>query len=191
VITRNYSGNAGSTLNNGIDNDDKIYIQSGPGTYVSMKIPGLDTFGNKVIDRAEDVATRITGAGDNIFSPPIRLVLDRINKTGDTAFLLDKDLVPSSSGTLGFDLFGGTLKSDQTYRFNITRYVQGIITRQERNDTLRIYAPLRTTIYSPVLKQKITVPVLDRIAEGRVILAGGNYFDPKYRLRLRIIYSNL
>ncbi|MFL5810407.1 MAG: DUF4270 family protein, partial [Flavisolibacter sp.] len=191
VITRNYSGNAGSTLNNGLDNDDKVYIQSGPGTYASLKLPGLDALSNKVIHRAEVVATRIMGAGDNIFSPPIRLVLDRINKTGDTAFLLDKDLVPSSSGTLGFDLFGGTLKSDQTYRFNITRYVQGIITRHESNDTLRIYAPLRTTIYSPAVKQKITVPVLDRIAEGRVILAGGNYFDPKYRLRLRIIYSNL
>jgi hypothetical protein len=191
TIARTYSGNAAAALSNGLNNDDKLYVQSGPGTYMSIYVPGLETLGNKVIHRAEIVATRINGAADNTFSAPSRLFLDRINKTGDTAFLLDKDLIPSSNGSLAFDLFGGTLKSDNTYRFNITRHVQGIITRNERNDTLRLMAPLRTTVYSPALKLKITVPVLTRIAEGRVILGGGNYSIPSARLRVRIIYSNL
>ena len=118
-------------------------------------------------------------------------MLDRINKTGDTAFLLDKDLITTEQGSVGYNLFGGTLKSDGTYRFNVTRYIQGILTRKEPNDTLRIYAPLRTTLYDASRGFKVTLPVSNRIAEGRVVLAGGNHPDPKLRLRLRIIYSNL
>ncbi|MGZ8537472.1 MAG: DUF4270 family protein [Flavisolibacter sp.] len=190
-IKRNYSGNAGSTLNNGLDNDEKLFIQSSPGTYTSIKIPALDTFENKIVHRAEIVAYRINDPSSSTYSVPLRLMLDRINKTGDTAFILEKDLITSESGSVGYSLFGGTLRSDQTYRFNITRYVQGILTRKEPNDTLRIYAPLRTTLYDASRGFKVTIPVANRIAEGRVILAGGNHPDTNMRLRLRIIYSNL
>lgn len=190
-IKRNYSGNAGGTLNNGLDNDQKLYIQSAPGTYASIKIPALDNFENKIVHRAEIIAYRIETPSDNPFGVPDRLILDRINKTGDTAFLLDKDLVTTENGAVGFNLFGGTLKSDNTYRFTVTRYVQGILTRKESNDTLRIYAPLRTTLYDAARGFKVTIPVASRIAEGRVVLAGGNHPDPNLRLRLRIIYSDL
>jgi hypothetical protein len=56
---------------------------------------------------------------------------------------------------------------------------------------MRLYAPLRTTLYSKTLGQAVSVPVLPAIANGRVVLAGDNYPDPALRLRLRIIYSNL
>jgi hypothetical protein len=83
------------------------------------------------------------------------------------------------------------LRSDNSYRFNITRYVQGIVTRKEPNDSLRIYAPLRTVLQSKLFGQKVTVPVLSVIANGRVTLAGANHPDPARRIRLRVVYSNL
>jgi hypothetical protein len=71
--------------------------------------------------------------------------------------------------------------------------VQGIVTRAEKNDTLRLWAPLTTYEYNSVVRNYYSspLPVNNRIAEGRVVLAGGTYPDPNSRLRLRIVYSNL
>lgn len=197
-IIRNYSGNALTYLNSGPGDDDKLYIQSGPGTYATIKIPGLDTFKNKVIHRAEIIATRISPSTD-VLTAPTRLMLDRINKTSDTAFMFQNDLVANLDGSIGYAAFGGTLQSDNAYHFNITRYVQSLVTKRLPNDTLRLYAPFRTTLFNTSLGTVaspkgifISVPNLSHIAQGRVVLAGGNYTaNPASRLRLRIIYSDL
>jgi hypothetical protein len=198
IIKRTPSGNYTGYLANGPAPDDKIYLQSSPGgSYASIFIPGLNTFGNKVIHRAELIVTKIPSANpasDQIFTPPARLMLDRINKTRDTTFILQNDLTPGLDGSISFDVFGGNLRLDNTYRINITRHVQGIITRHEPNDTLRLYAPLRTTLWASNLAKEqnpISIPILSRIADGRAVLAGGSYPDPNVRMRLRIIYSNL
>lgn len=189
-VDRQNGGNYLTYLNNGAG--DKIYLQSAPGSYVAIKIPGLDTFSNKIIHRAEIVATKIPSAFDDIFTPPSRLILDRKHTlVSDTAFIFQNDLVADANGGLSFATFGGTLLSDNTVRFNISRYVQGIVTRHEPNDTLRLYAPLRTTLYHSTLKLPFNVPGIGAIAKGRVVLGGGTYPDSTMRLRLRIIYSNL
>lgn len=188
-INREPGGNYLAYLNNGAG--DKIYLQSAPGSYVSIKIPQLDTFSNKVIHLAEIVATKIPSVGDDVFSTPVQLMLDRINKSGDTVFMLHQDLLVSSTGSVGFSSFGGRLHGDNTYRFNISRYVQSIVTTHHANDTLRIYAPLRTAVFNSGLNAKITIPGIDAMAKGRVVLGGGTYDDSTMRLRLRIIYSNL
>lgn len=182
--------NWAAALNN--SSADKVYIQSSPsGSYASVVIPGLDTVSNKVIHRAEIIATRVPSASDNIFTPPPRLFLDRI-RTGavDSALIFEKDLLLGSDGSIGFSTFGGTLKNN-TYRFDITRYVQGIITSHKRNDTLRLWAPIEAFEKNAVLYTQSPLPVNSRVAEGRVVLGGGTYLDPNSRLRLRIVYSKL
>jgi hypothetical protein len=177
---------------------DKVYIESSPsGAFASIAIPGLSSFPNAVIHRAEIIAEKVPSAGDNVFTPPTRLLLDRIRKNGDSSYLFEKDLLLGSDGSIGYDVFGGTL-SNSLYRFNITRYVQGIVTRHERNDTLRLWAPLRA--YEFATNQTATdnstgtyiqIPVNNRIADGRIVLGGGAYAVPGSRLRLRIVYSKL
>ena len=198
IIRRSPGGSYNTYLANRNGPDDRIFIQSSPGgSYGAIFFPGLNTFGNKVIHRAELIVTKIPSAvpvSDQIFTPPARLMLDRINKTGDTAFILQNDLTPGLDGSLSYNLFGGTLNADNTYRINITRHVQGIVTRHEPNDTLRLYAPLRAFDWASNLaasQNHIAIPILSRVADGRVVLAGGSYPDPNVRLRLRIIYSNL
>jgi hypothetical protein len=189
-VERQNGGNYLAYLNNGAG--DKGYVQSAPGSYITIKIPGLDAFSNKVIHRAEIVATKIPSLSDDVFTPPSRLILDRKGSgTPDTAFILQNDLLADANGGLSFATFGGALLSDNTYRFNISRYVQSIVTRHEPNDTLRIYAPLRTNLYNSTIKATLGVPVISAIANGRVVLGGGTYPDSTMRLRLRIIYSNL
>ncbi|HMG68245.1 MAG TPA: DUF4270 family protein [Chitinophagaceae bacterium] len=189
-INRQNSGNYLTYLNNGAG--DKIYLQSGPGSYVTFKIPALDTFSNKVIHRAEILGVKIPSLSDDIFTAPSQLVLDRKNKlTPDTVFMLENDLVADPSGTVGFTAFGGKLLSDNTVRFNISRYVQSIITKHVANDTLRIYAPLRTNLFNSNANTYFSIPGIDGISKGRLVLGGGNNADSTTRLRLRIIYSNL
>lgn len=175
----------------------KFYIQSSPaGSYVSMYIPKLSGFPNKVIHRAELIAYRVPAdisIADNVFTTPIRLTLDHKgpNNIKDSAYIFDADIQPGIDGSLNFAAFGGTLRTDDSYRFNLTRYVQGIVTRGDRNDSLRLFAPLRSSMFSRSLKEVISIPNLDRIAKGRVVIAGTNFPDASRRLRLRIIYSNL
>lgn len=181
-------------LTNGTESDDKIYIQSAPsGSYASILIPDLSTLGNKIIHRAELIAPKLPSAMELTFTPPTKLFLDKTNLgTPDSAFLFNRDIAVGFDGSLDLASFGGTLKNNE-YRFNITRYVQGIITRNEPNDTLRLYAPLRTAPYiqNPSGATRINVQVAPAIAYGRVVLGGGSYVNPDQRLRLRIVYSNL
>jgi hypothetical protein len=189
-INRQNGGNYLTYLNSGAG--DKIYLQSAPGSYVAIKIPSLDVFSNKIIHRAELLALKIPSMSDDVFSPPARLILDRTNKgTPDTAFMLQLDLVTDVNGVVGFAAFGGTLRSDNSYRFNISRYIQTIVTKHEPNDTLRLYAPLRTTLFNSNFKASLTLPVIEAIAKGRVVLGGGTHSDSAMRLKLRIIYSDL
>jgi len=192
-IKRTPGGNWSNYLNNGLSSDDKIYLQSSPsGSYASVLIPELATLGNKVVHKAELIVTKISSPLEDKFFPPAQLFLDRTNsETPDTSFLLYRDLAPLQDGSLDFNTFGGFLKSGE-YRFNITRFVQGVLTRHEPIDTLRLYAPFRTTNFAPAFSGNASFEVLDRIAGGRVVLAGGNYLaNPGQRLKLRIIYSNL
>lgn len=185
-------------LTNGEAADDKLYLQSSPsGAYASVLIPDLKTLGNKVIHRAELIASVVPSASELVFTPPSRLFLDRKGSgTPDTAYLLFRDLAPGLDGSLDFNSFGGNLKAGK-YVFNITRFVQGIVTRNEPVDTLRLFAPLRAVEFAPGYistnnkNGTATIPVLNKVAEGRVVLGGGNYANPDQQLRLRIIYSNL
>jgi hypothetical protein len=189
-VNRENGGNYLAYLNSGAG--DKIYLQSAPGSYANVVIPSLSTLGNKTIHRAELVAVKVPSAGDDVFSAPDQLMLDRKNgNTPDTVFMLEKDLVASSSGSIGFSAFGGFLKPDNTVRFNISRYVQGIITRHEANDTLRIYAPLRAKVFNSIYHNYLDIGVNSRIAHGRLVLGGGSNTDSTTQLRLRIIYSDL
>jgi hypothetical protein len=190
IIKREPAGAWATYLFNGSAIDDKLYIQSEPGSIGAIKIPGLDTLQNSIIHRAELIVTKIPSALENIFTPPIRLFLDRINNNGDSAFVLDKDLIQGND--FNYSVFGGSLGADNIYRFNISRYVQDIVTLGRPNHTLRLHAPYRASLWFPSsTPEKFPIPFLDFIAKGRVVVAGGNYAEPEKRMRLRIVYSKI
>jgi hypothetical protein len=159
-----------------------------------IRIPALDTFRNVVVHRAELIATPIPGLQSGTFTYPLGLFMDRISPRGDTAYSFDSDMLLSNNFTAftyDIGLFGGQLTKDSTFRFNITRHVQTMVTQRLRNDSLRIYIPIRAFIYSPSYQLRNQLFVTDRVAYGRIILAGGNYPDATKRLRLRLVYSKL
>jgi hypothetical protein len=189
LIQRTPEAGFADYLNNGILADDKLFIQSTPGSLATIKIPGLDTFPNRIIHRAELIITKLPSLGESIFGAPPAMFLDKATLL-DSAFSITDDLMSASQTGPSFTNFGGLLKPDNTYRFNITRHVQEVITNKNINYQLRLYAPFRTTIRAGSVLRSVSV--LPQVAYGRVVLAGGNYpVDPSKRLRLRIIYSNI
>jgi hypothetical protein len=183
-------------LTNGIDNDDKVYLASTPGSYVSVKIPGLDTMTNKTIHRAELILEKIPSAMDAVYTPPPILFIDQVNAAGDSTFTVRGDFVFTGSGT-GYDVatLEGTYKSNENrYTFNLSRHVQSIITKKMPNRTLRVYAPYFTIPYVEMLTGRVLelndfLQVNTPIANGRVVLGGGSHATN--RMRLRIIYSKI
>jgi hypothetical protein len=90
--------------------------------------------------------------------------------------------------------------SVKAYTFDVSRYVQGIVTRNDSNYTLRLYAPVNDSLkYTPPYPASATFPTYyiaptnaNNIAAGRVRLGGGGlHKDNPLRMRLRIIYSRI
>ncbi len=195
LVGRTPAHNYLTYLNNGANNnDDLLYVQSSPGSYIQVKIPGLENMSNRVIHRAELAFQQVPSALDNIYTPPALLFIDGINATGDSTFTLRNDFQYTGTG-VGYEV--GTIRGDYSnnkYIFNLSRYVQSIITKKLPSRTLRVYAPFVTDPYfeSPTGAKSILPTLLfinEPIARGRVVLAGGSH--PTQKVRLRIIYSKI
>ncbi len=194
IVRRTPGGNYSQYLTNNQPVDDKVFLQSSPGSYATITIPGLDTLQNAVIHRAELIVSPIETAQQRSFFYPKALFLDRINARRDTALLFDFDMNTRdnfSSFSYDYARFGGLLLRDSSYRFDITRYVQRIVTNDSSNFTLRLQAPLRTYAYSTLYRRVSLLAISDQVAYGRIVIAGGNYINPAKRLRLRVVYSKL
>jgi hypothetical protein len=194
-ITRDYNGSlAQNALKAG--QDSIIYIQTSPGTNSTVKIPGLDIFkakkGNVVIHRAELSMQQIPSFGqqDDVFSAPDVIYIDYYDTASKTLnpFILDG----FSQGSYASSLLGGAKKmvtgplgvSVAEYKFNLSRYVQGILTRNYPNNTIYLSAPNYINYSQLYILQKV-----NDLAKGRVKLGGGN--NKTQKMGLRIIYSKL
>ena len=103
-------------------------------------------------------------------------------------------------GPYSYEVVGGERVA--VVRFNISRYLQGILTRQEPMYDLRLSAPFSMYYRECVNTYAISYPAqvfplqfrgssVVKVASGRVRVAGGNHPNPNYRMQLRVIYSRL
>jgi len=187
----------------------EIYLQTSPGTYANLSIPALSTLSNRIIHRAEIIVEQIptNPVSDDYFSAPDFLYMD-LKDTGTTKWkpiyfdlnpnvTYDPDYQSGSffpTGGVDYFTFGGYArnKSDvfgnsiKFYNFNITRYVQQIVTKHTTNYDLRLFAPYSFSYpqYYPSV-----LPYSNRVARGRVKVGSGS--NANYRMRLRLVYSKI
>ena len=186
------------------------YLQSSPGTFVNLNIPGLANLSNRIIHRAEIIVEQIApvdALAENFYAPNF-LYLDLRDSTItakwkpiyfdlNTSQQYDPDYktnIPYICNPIDFLYFGGfrRIKNDafgnqiKHYNFNVSRYVQQIVTDHARVYNMRLYAPFNLSYpqYSTV-----NLPFGNNIAAGRVRIGSGS--NPNYKLRLRIIYSKI
>ncbi|HCT24490.1 MAG TPA: hypothetical protein DIW54_14650 [Chitinophagaceae bacterium] len=215
-IERNRSTATGvNNINNYLSNnpatqkDSILHVQTGPGTFVRIRIPGLKRLSSRIIHRAELIAEQVPDDNNltaelNQLLPPNILFLGIYDSLNKRKRNIPNDFQVVQGGTTNINTFGGilTYRSLQgynrvaTYQFNISRYIQGIITRNDNEFDLRFYAPVigDFLFYSDPFPGNNLAQLLffnafssNDAAIGRVRLGGGNH--SKFRLRLRIIYS--
>lgn len=186
--------------------DSVIYIQTNPGSYAMLRIPGLSGLSNRVINRAELIVDQVYSPNtfDNIFTPPVNLYLDAKDSTisPDSYIPIPCDFnateLQNNFATLGGRLKQTTDNNGNTigeYVFNISRYLQSVVTKKKDNLTLRLSAPYYvkyTSDYTDNCGQNMaSIPpfIRNNIADGRVKVNGTN--NTPTRMRLRVVYSVL
>jgi hypothetical protein len=209
-IKRNRTGAEIAKHMDKVANDSLVYVQTSPGTMVKVKIPGLKNFANKIIHRAELIAEQVpdaAGAGslESKLLPPRFLFLGTYDSVSKTFGNVPNDFSGSSNGS-SLTQFGGNLlyksidgyNNVASYIFNISRYVQGVVSRTDSLLDFRIIAPVNDsiTIVPPYPYNKeaskqdyITTAIGNQAATGRVVLGGGS--RKKFRMRVRIYYSDI
>lgn len=196
-IRRTPGNNYAWYLNNtGPATDEKIYLQTSPGSYASIKIPGLKNFSNRVIHRAELSLEVLPSIGNDKYAAPEMLALEAFDTANARIITIPYDFSYSSNTP---ELFGGNLKNGK-YVFNVARYVQSVVTKKNADYTLRLSAPFRSnaadistgTALTPYSATQLTgFQYNAKIAYGRVVLPGGIYPNSTKKLKLHIIYSKL
>lgn len=205
LILRDYNGTSLLAAQGGTTPDQYVYIQSNPGSFATIKIPGLANLSNRVIHRAELVVEEAYHPSDAVLPPPIRLYLDAYDTTYAAFRSIPYDLIyDPSTGVVNYGSFGAdpvnTVDASgnivKIWHFNISRYVQHAITNKEALYNLRLYAPFEIiNRYGTPPNPEVLVkfPVNPTIAKGRVRAIGNTGpFDPNpHRMRLHIVYSKL
>jgi hypothetical protein len=209
-IKRVHSGSQLTNFTSNTGNDSLAFMQTSPGTYATIQIPGLKLLPNAIIHRAELLtfgAASVTPL-DPISTPPRFLLLSGYDTFTKPAFNIPNDFSASSNTVSNIETFGGYLMQKDVsgvgvvwaYTFNLSRYVQGIVTRKDTSFTLRLSAPSNDSlIYSPPYLTGatfrtfyVTPTYSNNVAIGRVVLGGGGMHKKNpVRMRLRIIYSKI
>lgn len=195
-IKRTPGGDFQTYLNNGIDADERIYLHASPGSMATVRIPGLRQFTNRIIHRAELIFDILNNIPEPTYASPKLLFLDANDTANKRILTIPYDFSYQDNF---LEIVGGSPRGNR-YAFNITRYVQGVITRGDPDYSLRLTAPYRTNagelrggvVITPAPPgAKLGYSINTPIAAGRVVLTGGNYPDASRKARLRIIYSKI
>jgi hypothetical protein len=188
-----------------------VYLQTSPGNYVRIKIPGLKNFTNSIIHRAELIAEQVPDnvnflTLDKYMAPPSTVLLSAWDSINSAKINVPNDFVLGSSGAPNTATFGGYLSYKSvpgfdnlaTYNFNLSRYVQGIVSRKDQSYELRLSAPVNDSLsYKNPYPNTAAAQTIylspsvggNNVADGRVRLGGGNH--SKYKMRLRVVYSRI
>lgn len=141
--------------------------------------------------------------------PPFYLYLDRFDTAVDRIKFnpIPFDLNPAANYScfptdvgIDYSYFGGVSPVTKIingqpvyeYNFNLTRYVQSIVTRHAASPDLRLSSSMYAEYFD--CSGLTYIPVTgNRVAEGRIKLGGGAAKNSPfpYKMQLRIIYSRL
>ncbi|MDI9337885.1 MAG: DUF4270 family protein [Alphaproteobacteria bacterium] len=222
-VNRNYQGSEVANHLN-IPNDSVVYIQGTPGTLVNIKIPALKNFPNKTIHLAELVTVQAPDPStfntyNQYFSPPSFVLINAKDSASQYRRFIPNDFVLgttlsqsygfSRTGFVRYDSISPQFSNLVNYSFDITRFFQGVVTRQDTNYNLQLSAPGNDILYYSLPHQynnntttKIYIKpkradatsaasqyITNAPANGSVRLNGGS--KKNNPMKLRVIYSNI
>jgi Domain of unknown function (DUF4270) len=193
---------------------NNIFLQTGPTTtFANIKIPQLTNYANRIVHRAYLIIEEDPIPSDNkYYTAPQSLYLD----LKDTSLAVPQRYKPiyfdlSSGGynpdgtvspfyfpqnNVDQNVFGGIAlkrvnpfgQEFTRYEFNITRYVQHILSNGYKNYELRLFAPYKFN-YPQYTGTQFMIPYFNAAAFGRVRLGSGT--NPNHKMKLVVVYSNI
>jgi len=184
--------------------DNPIYIINTPGSYATIKIPALKDLSNRIVNRAELIVEQLWDPSNDKFPYPEALMLDVYDSTlGDHKFVpfdflpdLQSGVPNASFGLYGKNTVDGAGRPVRVWKFNITRYVQNVLTKQEPLHDFRLYITQNAVgrIRQGVVSntggyQFVNILVNPQVAFGRVMVGGGKH--PTQAIRLRMVYTKI
>ena len=206
-VIRDYVGTPVQASLGGATPDPEIFIQNNPGTQAILKIPDLANVSNRVIHLAELIVEQKYDISDTIFRVPETMYLDAYDPTITRSYkyrAIPYDLNASTSGPVNLNSFGVVPRIQldafgnkiRVWKFNISRYVQHVLTGTQTLYDLRLVSPfyiIQTYGIPPGTDFIIPVFLNSSIIKGRVRLHGNNGpADPNpQRIRLRLVYSKI
>jgi hypothetical protein len=212
-VTRDRSGSQMANYVNSSTtpkSDSLLFIQTSPGSFARIRVPGLAGLSNRIIHRAELIAEQVPDDAnlltiDQQMSVPRYLLLSAYNPLTKGKYNIPNDYIFSSNEGPNIRDFGGAVffKTTQgynrvaSYSFNLSRYVQGIVSRGDSSFILQLSAPANDTLFyrDPYPQLGDLKPVYlnpsvgNEPAIGRVRLGGGTH--SRFRMRLRIVFSRI
>lgn len=207
-VKRDYGGSPVNTAAGQTAPAPIVYLQNSPGTYANIKIPALPGLSNRVIHRAELIMEELYDVTDTLFPPPEFLYVDAYDpaiSTNKKFRIIPYDVVTDAFGSpQNLSTFGiipvqakdGAGQPIKVWKFNLSRYVQHVLTKTVTPFDLRVFAPFTVQdkfIYPAAASTDVSnsFNVNSTIATGRVRLVGNQADGNPHRMRLHIIYSKL
>ena len=195
-ILRDYSNtDIPNHIASSVIDDDRVFMQASPGIRAILKTSGLDSLKNMIVHRAEVLMYAVPDEDTGIFTPP-NLFLSAYSDSASRSFAIPNDITFYANSINNLAQFGVAPKvlpdtKSIYYSFDISRYLQGIVTKGEPIYDLMLIAPYNQYIYptiSSIYSIPISSPTLNTVATGRVKLGGGGAND-QYKMKLHIVYS--
>ncbi len=165
---------SGSFVDDYIDNtapegEDLLFLQSMSGVNFDLEIPYLSSLKNVVINRAELILPIVGLPGDDPdYKPADQLVVAAVISEDNAQTINDIIYSINRAGDSFYQLFGGNLLPDNTYRVNISSHFKDMITGRSPNR-------IRFIIYQKPQKA------------SRVVIGGPTH--PTQPLKLRLSFT--
>ncbi|MBN2349469.1 MAG: DUF4270 domain-containing protein [Bacteroidales bacterium] len=179
----NHSTSQIGFLNDTVNQDSVVYLQSLGGTKVKLKIPYLyevkEEIGNASILKAELILPIIKSDDEDLdsYPLPLKLGLRKIEADGMEGIIQDDPYFLGGS-TSASNYFGGRVDGDTIqYSFNIGYYMQDFWNGNQDNYGLSLFVA------------ENTVPLIyNAVDANRVLLSSGSHSN---RIKLKITYTLL
>lgn len=199
-IERNFAGTPLASASATPGQDDLVYLINAPGSYATVKVPALRNLSNRVVNRAELIVEQVYDPIDMTFTLPEALMLDVYDSTLGAYKYTPYDFSPDPSGIIdpiygsyGRNTVDGAGNPIRIWKFNITRYVQNVLTKKEALNDLRLFThkSIYEGVFVPTLNSYSYAQTIinSQFAFGRVRVGGGNHATQ--RMRLRIVWTKI
>lgn len=178
-----------NTVASGLESDSVNYVLGQAGTLLRISLPTLNNVGRVAVNKATILLSQIQ-ANTSPLTTPFYLVLLKRNAAGNI------DILPTGDGvgildTTTTDDFGNKVAR---YSFNVSKYIQAVATGNESNSDLYVatYRFTGTDGTVNILNSIVNGSVLNiGFTPSRIIVAGANYSDPRYKLKLNLTYTKI